>query len=81
MSRSDDQFAVIAEVSALLLNRNVEHWLGGGWAVDFRSGRINRERFDSDIVVALNGRGSLTTALGDSVARRRRRCGNTAWRA
>ena len=53
LSRSDEQLAVIAHVSALLGDQRVDRWLGRGWAVDFHAGRINREHPDVDFIVAL----------------------------
>ena len=48
------QLAALAEVAARLDESKLEHWLFGGWAVDFYAGRITRPHFDLDLAVWLD---------------------------
>lgn len=45
------QLAALAEVGALLDRGGFEHWLIGGWAVDFHVGAVTREHADIDLAV------------------------------
>jgi len=45
------QLAALADVTARLEKAGLEHWLFGGWAVDFHAGRITRPHFDVDLAV------------------------------
>ena len=48
------QLAAIAEVTKLLEREGIEHWLFGGWAVDFHAGRVTRHHDDVDLAVWLD---------------------------
>jgi Aminoglycoside-2''-adenylyltransferase len=61
--RSARQLVTLAEVSAELRRAGVDHWLGGGWAIDFHAGRISREHCDVDLVVAVRQRDVLARVL------------------
>ena len=43
--------SMIREISDALTNAAIEHWLFGGWAVDFAVGEITRPHRDVDFVV------------------------------
>lgn len=45
------QVASIASLHSLLESEGIEHWLIGGWAVDFYAGRITRDHHDIDLAV------------------------------
>lgn len=45
------QLGALADVAAQLDEAGIEHWLFGGWAVDFYAGRITRPHFDVDLAV------------------------------
>jgi len=47
------QLRALGDVTASLDAAALEHWLFGGWAVDFHAGRITRPHFDVDIAVWL----------------------------
>jgi hypothetical protein len=51
MDLSARQLATIAELGALLDGLELDHWLFGGWAVDFHAGRITRPHRDIDLAV------------------------------
>jgi len=57
------QLAAIGSLTAALEHEDVDHWLFGGWAVDFRVGRMTREHDDIDFVVWRNDRGVIDTTL------------------
>jgi hypothetical protein len=59
----EQQFALLAEVSGLLEQAGVDHWLGGGWAVDFHVQRLTRSHSDVDLVTRLGERDHLTAVL------------------
>ena len=65
MSRSVDQLAALAEVSALLERRGFDHWLFGGWAVDFHVGAITREHEDVDLAVRQEDASAIGSLLAD----------------
>jgi hypothetical protein len=44
------QLEVISEITRLFQDRGIEHWLFGGWAVDFTLGAISRPHGDVDFV-------------------------------
>jgi hypothetical protein len=46
--------ATLAEVTRLLEQEAIEHWLFGGWAVDFYAGRVTRHHDDVDLAVWLD---------------------------
>ena len=45
------QFAVIERAHGLLSKAGVDHWLFGGWGVDFLVGRVTRPHSDVEFVV------------------------------
>jgi len=47
------QLAALADVAAAFDVAGIDHWLFGGWAVDFHAGRVTREHDDIDIAVWL----------------------------
>ena len=48
------QLAALAEVTRLLERDAIEHWLFGGWAVDFYVGHVTRHHDDVDLAVWLD---------------------------
>ena len=48
------QLAALADAGRVLDEAGVDHWLFGGWAVDFYAGRITRPHFDVDLAVWLD---------------------------
>jgi hypothetical protein len=48
------QLAALAEVTRLLEKDAIEHWLFGGWAVDFYAGHVTRHHDDIDLAVWLD---------------------------
>lgn len=44
------QLALIREVSEILQNAGIAHWLFGGWAVDFVVGAVTREHEDIEFI-------------------------------
>ena len=48
---SDAQLVSLGRVGALLETARIEHWLFGGWAVDFYVGEVTRSHFDVDLAV------------------------------
>lgn len=49
--RTFTQLRLIAEVTALLAQARIPHWLFGGWAVDFHVGRITRDHGDIEFFI------------------------------
>lgn len=47
------QLAALARVGELLARAQVDHWLFGGWAVDFHAGSVTRPHDDLDVAVWL----------------------------
>ena len=47
----DRQIAALAEVASLFDSRGFDHWLFGGWAVDFHVGAVTRSHGDIDVAV------------------------------
>ena len=60
------QLAALADVSARLRAAGLDHWLFGGWAVDFYAGRITRDHFDVDLAVWLDDLPRIAAVLEDS---------------
>lgn len=60
------QLAALAEVAARLDEANLQHWLFGGWAVDFYAGRITRPHFDLDLAVWLDEMPRIAAVLEGS---------------
>ncbi len=48
------QLDALRQVGALLDEAGIEHWLFGGWAVDFHAGRVTRPHDDLDAAVWLD---------------------------
>jgi hypothetical protein len=44
------QFSLIRELAGLLAEARIRFWLRGGWALDFRAGRVTRSHKDVDLV-------------------------------
>jgi hypothetical protein len=61
--RPDRQLALIAEVSAVARELDIDVWLRGGWAVDFFLGRVTREHLDIDFFTWRAGADRLVAAL------------------
>lgn len=45
------QLNIIREISDVLSRAAIDHWLFGGWAVDFAVGEVTRQHRDVDFVV------------------------------
>jgi hypothetical protein len=61
--RSAKQVRLIAEVSGMLASHRIDHWLFGGWAVDFLFGAVTRAHNDVEIVVWKPDIGRIRTIL------------------
>jgi hypothetical protein len=57
------QLAALAEVAALLDPQGIEHWLFGGWAVDFYAGSVTRPHDDVDLAVWRDDLGRIVPLL------------------
>ncbi len=62
-SSAGEQLDAIARVAQLFRERGIDHWLFGGWAVDFWVGRVTREHGDADLAVRLPDRPSIRQLL------------------
>jgi hypothetical protein len=51
---ASQQLAALARVGGLLEDAGIDHWLFGGWAVDFYAGSITRDHYDVDLAVWLD---------------------------
>jgi hypothetical protein len=51
---ASQQLAALARVGGLLESSGIDHWLFGGWAVDFYAGSITRAHDDIDVAVWLD---------------------------
>lgn len=51
MQAADAQLPALESVIRLVEDLGIDFWLAGGWAVDFRVGRITRRHSDVDLVV------------------------------
>ena len=49
-----EQLGALADVVRVFDSNGIEHWLFGGWAVDFRLGRITRLHDDVDLAIWLD---------------------------
>lgn len=58
-----EQLAAIEAISGDLDEHGIEHWLFGGWAVDFWAGAPTREHGDIDIAAWHEDRGAVGAAL------------------
>ena len=61
---ADRQIAALAEVASLLDSGGFDHWLFGGWAVDFHVGAVTRSHGDIDLVVWADDAEAIHSALG-----------------
>ena len=59
----EQQLAAISEVGAALDGAGVDHWLFGGWGVDFWVGRVTRPHHDVDLAVRRDDRPAMHRAL------------------
>jgi len=62
-SLAGEQLDAIASVARLFRERGVDHWLFGGWAVDFWVGCMTREHGDVDLAVRLRDRPLIDEVL------------------
>ena len=46
-----EQLAALAGIHELLEEEEIDYWLFGGWAVDFRAGVVTRAHDDLDLAV------------------------------
>ncbi len=46
------QLSAIRDLSPALAAASVDHWLIGGWAVDFACGRVSRPHKDVDLLTS-----------------------------
>lgn len=60
---AERQLAALAQLGALLDRCGFEHWLFGGWAVDFHVGAVTREHSDIDVAVWARDAGALASLL------------------
>lgn len=51
MNDPEVQLQIIAEVTRILSGLDIEHWLFGGWGLDFLVGRVTRPHDDVDFFV------------------------------
>jgi len=58
-----EQLAALASIHELLAGRGIDHWLFGGWAVDFHAGSITRAHDDLDLGVWIEDHGQIAEAL------------------
>jgi hypothetical protein len=56
----------LADVGSLLDEGGFDHWLFGGWAVDFHVGAITRSHGDVDLAVWAEDAEAIHSALGSS---------------
>ena len=59
----DAHLEVIRETTGTLSRTAVEHWLTGGWAVDFLYGGVSRTHKDIDLVIRADDATRATAAL------------------
>jgi hypothetical protein len=45
------QLETIGWLDTLLAEQGIDHWLFGGWAVDFHAGRVTRHHHDIDLAI------------------------------
>jgi hypothetical protein len=48
------QLAALTDVTAAFDEAGIEHWVFGGWAVDFHLGHVSREHGDLDLAIWLD---------------------------
>ena len=61
--RAEQQLAALADVGALLEEGAFDHWLFGGWAVDFHVGAVTRSHGDVDLAVWAEDADAIHAAL------------------
>ena len=64
--RAEQQLAALRDVGALLDEGGFDHWLFGGWAVDFHVGAVTRSHGDVDLAVWAEDAEAIHSALGSS---------------
>jgi hypothetical protein len=60
---NDVQLALIGELTTLLAQAGIAHWLFGGWAVDFHAGAVTRPHGDIDLIVWREDASAVRKAL------------------
>ena len=60
---AEQQLSALASAGALLDQSELDHWLFGGWAVDFYVGAITREHEDIDLAVWLRDAPAIGSVL------------------
>jgi len=63
---ADRQLVALAEVASVLDSNGFDHWLFGGWAVDFHVGRVTRPHDDLDIAVWLHDSARVAEVLDET---------------
>jgi Aminoglycoside-2''-adenylyltransferase len=61
--RQEAQLAAIRELHDVLEHAEIDHWLFGGWAVDFHAGRVTRRHDDVDLAVRAEDAGLIVDLL------------------
>jgi hypothetical protein len=51
MDEQAKQLRLLADIHQLLSNARVEHWLAGGWGIDFAFGKVTRRHGDIDFAI------------------------------
>jgi hypothetical protein len=64
--RTDAQLAAIGEVAAALEREGIDHWLFGGWAVDFHAGAVTRPHDDVDLGIWADDASRVAGLLGET---------------
>jgi len=64
-SVADEQLEALDRVAQLLDVIGADHWLFGGWAVDFYAGAVTRHHDDLDLAVWLDDFPRIAAKLGD----------------
>lgn len=59
----NDQLAAISSLNDLLDRHGIDHWLFGGWAVDFWAGTITRKHDDIDVAAWRDDYDKIKSAL------------------
>src|SRR5215212_7783878 len=54
---------VINDMTIALAEASIDHWLFGGWAIDFHLGRITRLHADIDLIIWSHERAGLSAVL------------------
>jgi Aminoglycoside-2''-adenylyltransferase len=62
-SRTAAQLRTIGWLHAVLTERDLDHWVFGGWAVDLHLGETTREHADVDVAVWEVDRGAIEALL------------------